>query len=149
MNTINRRTFIGTTLSTAVAMTLARQAQASSDRDEIYRQIEQRHDESVQRLQDWIAQPSIAAENRGITEGCELMMQMLREAGFQQVESDPTDGQPGVFATLDAGAQAHGRPLLHVRREAVRPGRVVARRRSRRASSTCRPRQGRSWAAAP
>src|SRR4029079_1595797 len=27
-----------------------------------------------------------------------------REAGFQQVSRIPTDGQPGVFATLDAGA---------------------------------------------
>src|SRR5689334_55054 len=31
-------------------------------------------------------------------------MQMLREAGFQQVTKVPTDGQPGIFATLDAGA---------------------------------------------
>jgi len=32
------------------------------------------------------------------------MMQLLREAGFQQATRVPTDGQPGVFATLDAGA---------------------------------------------
>jgi acetylornithine deacetylase/succinyl-diaminopimelate desuccinylase-like protein len=31
-------------------------------------------------------------------------MQMLREAGFQSVAKVPTDGQPGIFATLDAGA---------------------------------------------
>src|SRR6185369_7297006 len=36
--------------------------------------------------------------------GCDLMIQLLREAGFQQVTRIPTDGQPGVFATLDAGA---------------------------------------------
>ena len=29
---------------------------------------------------------------------------MLRDAGFQRVEQVPTDGKPGVFATLDAGA---------------------------------------------
>src|SRR5438876_4222351 len=52
----------------------------------------------------WIRQPSIAAENRGMNEGCELMMEMLREAGFSSVKKMPTDGQPGVFATLDAGA---------------------------------------------
>src|SRR5947209_16206620 len=45
-----------------------------------------------------------AAENRGMNEGCELMMEMLREAGFSGVKKMPTDGQPGVFATLDAGA---------------------------------------------
>src|SRR5437899_11693781 len=67
-------------------------------------EIEKRHDEAVKRLQDWIRQPSIAAENRGMNEGCELTMRMLREAGFQQATKVPTDGQPGIFATLDAGA---------------------------------------------
>ncbi len=70
----------------------------------IQEEIEKRHDESVQRLQDWIKQPSIAAENRGMNEGCDLTMRMLRDAGFQQVIKVPTDGQPGIFATLDAGA---------------------------------------------
>src|SRR5437764_1416059 len=32
------------------------------------------------------------------------MMRFAREAGFQQVTRVPTDGQPGVFGTLDAGA---------------------------------------------
>src|SRR5215471_8680645 len=68
-------------------------------------EIEKRHEESVKRLQNWIKQPSIAAENRGMNEGCALMMELLREAGFQRVDKMPTDGQPGVFATLDAGAQ--------------------------------------------
>jgi len=67
-------------------------------------EVTKRHDEALQRLQTWIRQPSIAAENRGMNEGCELTMQMLREAGFQQVTKVPTDGQPGIFATLDAGA---------------------------------------------
>ncbi len=67
-------------------------------------EIQKRHDEGVKRLQEWVRQPSIAAENRGMEEGCELMMRLLREAGFQQVVRVPTDGQPGVFATLDAGA---------------------------------------------
>ena len=39
-----------------------------------------------------------------MTEGCELTMRMLRDAGFDQVTKVPTDGQPGIFATLDAGA---------------------------------------------
>jgi len=67
-------------------------------------EITKRHDETVQRMQTWMKQPSIAAENRGMNEGCELTMQMLRDAGFQQVTKVPTDGQPGIFATLDAGA---------------------------------------------
>src|SRR2546421_13035085 len=55
-------------------------------------QIEKRHDESVQRLQQWIRQPSIAAENRGMTEGCDLMMRLLRDAGFDQVSEVRTAG---------------------------------------------------------
>ena len=31
-------------------------------------------------------------------------MRILRDAGFDQVTKVPTDGHPGVFATLDAGA---------------------------------------------
>ena len=75
-----------------------------ADLKPVWAQIEKRHDEAVQRLQQWIRQPSIAAENRGMAEGCDMMMSMLREAGFDQVSKVPTDGHPGVFATLDAGA---------------------------------------------
>jgi acetylornithine deacetylase/succinyl-diaminopimelate desuccinylase-like protein len=67
-------------------------------------EIEKHHAESVHRLQEWIRQPSIAAENRGMTEGCDLQMRLLRDAGFDKVTKVPTDGHPGVFATLDAGA---------------------------------------------
>src|SRR5438876_8283149 len=56
-------------------------------------------------MQQWIRQPSIAAEKRGMDEGCDLTMRMLRDAGFGEVTKIPTDGQPGIFATLDAGAQ--------------------------------------------
>src|SRR6516164_7666716 len=77
---------------------------SAADADAIRAEIEKRHDEAVRRLQTWIKQPSIAAENRGMNEGCALMMELLRDAGFQQVQKMPTDGQPGVFATLDAGA---------------------------------------------
>jgi acetylornithine deacetylase/succinyl-diaminopimelate desuccinylase-like protein len=84
---------------------MPRWAQAHpAEADAIRAEIDKRHDESVKRLQDWIRQPSIAAENRGMTEGCDLTMRMLREAGFEQVTKVPTDGQPGIFATLDAGA---------------------------------------------
>jgi acetylornithine deacetylase/succinyl-diaminopimelate desuccinylase-like protein len=77
---------------------------ASSDLKPVLAQAEKRHDEAVRRLQEWIRQPSIAAENRGMTEGCDLLIRMLKDAGFGRAEKVPTDGQPGVFATLDAGA---------------------------------------------
>ena len=66
--------------------------------------MEKRHDESIQRLQHWVRNPSISAEDRGMDEGCELLVRMAREAGFQKAARIDTDGHPGVFATLDAGA---------------------------------------------
>jgi acetylornithine deacetylase/succinyl-diaminopimelate desuccinylase-like protein len=82
----------------------SRPALSPGELDSIRAEIERRHDESLRRLQTWIRQPSIAAENRGMNEGCELMMEMLREAGFSNISKVPTDGQPGVSAVLDAGA---------------------------------------------
>jgi acetylornithine deacetylase/succinyl-diaminopimelate desuccinylase-like protein len=77
---------------------------AKDDPKAVYDAVAGHRAEAVQRLQDWIKQPSIAAENRGSNEGCELMMKLARDAGFQKVVRVETDGKPGVFATLDAGA---------------------------------------------
>lgn len=112
---MNRRSFLaGAALTAATwsssSLLTADEARADQsgagqpDLQPIWKEIEKRHDESVQRLQTWIRQPSIAAENRGMNEGCELTMQMLRDAGFQSATKVPTDGQPGIFAILDAGA---------------------------------------------
>ncbi len=102
---IDRRAFLQNATATAAAFALPPLVRIQqSDLAPVYAQIERRHDETVQRLQEWIRQPSIAAENRGVTEGCDLTMRMLRDAGFDQVTKVPSDGQPGIFATLDAGA---------------------------------------------
>ena len=102
---IDRRAFLEDAAAAAVAIALpGRPRKAEPDLTPVFAQIAKRHDEGVERLQQWIRQPSIAAENRGMNEGCELTMRMLREAGFGQVTKLPTDGQPGIFATLDAGA---------------------------------------------
>jgi acetylornithine deacetylase/succinyl-diaminopimelate desuccinylase-like protein len=105
MNTLTRRDFV--TGSTALGLVLAARASLAANRDRapVYREVERRHDEAVQRLQDWVRNPTIAAEGRNVEEGCMHMMRLLTEAGFQRVERMPTDGVPGVFATLDAGAK--------------------------------------------
>jgi acetylornithine deacetylase/succinyl-diaminopimelate desuccinylase-like protein len=105
MSTHTRRFFLGGALATGATYALARSAHAAPNRKPIYEQIQRRHDQTVALIQEWIRQPSIAAENRGVSEGCELTMRMLRDAGFQRVERMPTDGQPGILATLDAGAR--------------------------------------------
>ena len=95
-------------LATLLALTLAipamNVARAADDFADFKREIAKRHDESVKRLQDWIALPSIAAESLNSQAGAERMAQLVRDAGFQKVMIVATDGKPGVFATLDAGA---------------------------------------------
>jgi len=77
---------------------------AGSDFTDIKAEIAAQHDEGIERLQDWIRLPSIAAQDLGYPEGPEHMVRLLQEAGFQHTEIIPTDGKPGVFATLDVDA---------------------------------------------
>src|SRR3989454_2426078 len=104
MPTILRRRFAAAATVLAIALAFQRAALSDDALGAVRAEIAKRHDEGVRRLQEWIRQPSIAAENRGMTEGCELMLRLARAAGFDNVTRVPTDGQPGVFATLDAGA---------------------------------------------
>lgn len=89
-------------LSPAAAWT---RAAGAADREAIRRAVVAGHGDTVKRLQQWIALPSIAAENRNYPAGAEYMKTLALEAGFQQAEIIPTAGHPGVFATLDAGAK--------------------------------------------
>jgi acetylornithine deacetylase/succinyl-diaminopimelate desuccinylase-like protein len=90
----------------ALALTAAAPAAAPpKDLSDVRREVAAQHDANVKRLQEWIALPSIAAEDRNFPQGAEHMAQLLRDAGFQQATVLSTDGKPGVFATLDAGAR--------------------------------------------
>jgi acetylornithine deacetylase/succinyl-diaminopimelate desuccinylase-like protein len=104
LSRVSRRGFLGGAMGASAAWLMAGRAEGAS-LSPVYQEIERRHDESVARLQEWIHQPAIAAENRGVEEGCRLAMRLLGDAGFQHVERRPTDGLPGIFATLDAGAR--------------------------------------------
>ena len=73
-------------------------------------------------------------------------MEMLYDAGFQSVTKVPTDGQPGIFATLDAGAPKTVAVYFMYDVKQVTPpsGR---RRRGMRPSSTSRDSAKWWWAA--
>src|SRR5213596_4355715 len=103
---MNRRTLIRGAVAGAATLAFPARSRAAVSQgiDRVLAEVGKRHDESVRRLQEWIHQPSIAAENRGVSEGCDLAIRLLREAGFDHATRVPTDGQPGIFATLDAGA---------------------------------------------
>jgi acetylornithine deacetylase/succinyl-diaminopimelate desuccinylase-like protein len=107
MTPYNRREFLGAAAASAAALAMPRIAMSAGtadDKDAIQAEIVKRHAEGVGRLQEWIHLPSIAAENRNAEEGVQYMMRLAQDAGFQNVARVPTDGKPGVFATLDAGA---------------------------------------------
>src|SRR5437899_4307893 len=100
----NARFFKSLTVLLVVFVLAAHQLISANDVGSIKSEITKRHNEAVKRLQDWIGQVSIAAENRGYPEGAEYMAKLARDAGFQQATVINTDGKPGVFAILDAGA---------------------------------------------
>ena len=79
-------------------------AAAEADVSAIRTEVTKNHDRAVTRLRDWIRRPAIAAENLGFPEGADHLIGLLKEVGFQRAERIATDGKPGVFATLDAGA---------------------------------------------
>lgn len=67
--------------------------------------LERANDANIARLREWIALPSIAAENRQMMEGARLMADLAARAGFAKPQIVPTKGHPGVFATMDNGAK--------------------------------------------
>jgi acetylornithine deacetylase/succinyl-diaminopimelate desuccinylase-like protein len=104
----NRREFMQSALATAAGFSVVPPLSifATSGKDDVLAQIPKQHDQMVKMLRDWIAVPSIAAENRGYPQGPEYMAQLARDAGFENVEIVPTTGKPGVFGVLDAGAKS-------------------------------------------
>nr|MDP9178570.1 twin-arginine translocation pathway signal protein [Gemmatimonadota bacterium] len=105
---INRREFMHSALASAAAFAVTPPFSflSGSSKDDVIAQIPLQHAQTVKMLRDWIALPSIAAENLGFPQGAEYMARLARDAGFQRVEIVGTAGKPGVFATLDAGAKS-------------------------------------------
>jgi acetylornithine deacetylase/succinyl-diaminopimelate desuccinylase-like protein len=105
---VTRREFVRGAAATAAMVALGEPSISfgqPSPKEAVIAEIAPQHDKTVKMVQEWIALPSIAAENRGYPQGAEYMAKLARDAGFQQVELVPTKGKPGVFATLDAGAR--------------------------------------------
>src|SRR5579864_8033548 len=105
---LGRREFVQGSVS-AVALAglpaAALAAAGESDKAAVLAQIPKMHAANIKRLQEWIALPSIAAENRNYPQGPEHMAKLAREAGFSDVRLISTSGKPGVFGTLDSGAR--------------------------------------------
>ena len=107
---LSRREFVqgtvsGLALGLAPAVVLAAASGKDADKTAVLAQIPKMHAENLKRLQEWIALPSIAAENRNFPQGPEYMAKLAQDAGFTGVKLIPTSGKPGVFGKIDAGAR--------------------------------------------
>jgi acetylornithine deacetylase/succinyl-diaminopimelate desuccinylase-like protein len=106
---LSRRDFVNGAVSGAVLVAAPAAFAASgvknSDKAAVLAQVPKMHAENLKRLQDWIALPSIAAENRNYPQGAEYMAKLAEQAGFTGVKLIPTSGKPGVFGRLDSGAK--------------------------------------------
>jgi len=95
---------ISAALAAALLLLAPSAVSKTPDLSAIEAQVAAQHADGVARLQNWIRLPSIAAEDLGFPEGPEHMAALLKDVGFQEATIVETDGKPGVFATLDAGA---------------------------------------------
>jgi len=58
----------------------------------------------ISRIQEFVRQPSISAENRGIKEAAELLSKYFERVGCSKVEIVPTRGHPVVYAEFNSGS---------------------------------------------
>lgn len=87
-------------LSTGIALSRSHE----SDREALRRAVNAGFEESVQRIQGWIRQATIAAEQLNIEQGADYMARLASEAGFKNVRKVETGGVPAVFGVIDVDA---------------------------------------------
>ena len=94
-NAWTRRDFVQSAVSGAVLVATpsflraAGAASASGDKAAVLAQIPKQHAANLKRLQDWIALPSIAAENRNYPQGAEYMKKLAAEARLHRCQDHP------------------------------------------------------------
>jgi len=74
------------------------------DRKKVFNYIDKHYSDHVRKLQEFVRQPSISAENRGVRECAELVKQYFADLGCRDARLVETSGYPVAFGTYDAGA---------------------------------------------
>lgn len=106
MDQLDRRSLLaGTAAATGALLTPGAALAQSGDLAKLKTAVAAGYDASVKRIRDWIALPSIAAENRDMQKGADYMAALAKDAGFTGVRVVPTDGAPGVFGVMNNGAK--------------------------------------------
>src|SRR5262245_3931034 len=104
MSTNRRHLLQGAAAMVPLALVPGLARAETPDRAALQRAVDDAHDDTVALIQEWIANPTIAAEGLNVDKGADYMAQLARDAGFDRADVVKTSGVPGVFATLDAGA---------------------------------------------
>jgi acetylornithine deacetylase/succinyl-diaminopimelate desuccinylase-like protein len=107
---VSRRTLITGAIASAATLSLAGTgagvlASEAGNIDALKRAVDAGFDTSLQRIQDWMRFPTVAAEQLNIEQGADYMAQLASDAGFRKVRKVATGGSPAVFGVLDAGAK--------------------------------------------
>jgi len=71
----------------------------------VYNYIDQNLNKFIARIQEFVRQPSISAENKGVQEAAKLLASYFEKIGCQNVEIVPTKGHPIVYAELNSKAK--------------------------------------------
>src|SRR5258708_16897449 len=113
----SRRDFVqgavsGVALAAVPLGVLAAAPAKDADKAAVLAQIPKMHAANIKRLQEWIALPSIAAENRNFPQGPEHMAKLAQEAGFTGLKLIATARNPGLFGKIDAGANPTQAPYV-------------------------------------
>jgi acetylornithine deacetylase/succinyl-diaminopimelate desuccinylase-like protein len=77
---------------------------ASMERKRVFDYIDQHYQDHLMKLQEFVRQPSISAENRGIRECAELVRKYLQDLGCKDARLVETSGHPVVYGFYDAAA---------------------------------------------
>jgi len=72
--------------------------------DDIYAFIDAHQAEHLAKIQRWLRQPSVSAQNLGIQQMAEMVRDDFKDLGCQESELVPTSGHPVVWAYCDNGA---------------------------------------------
>ncbi len=110
---MNRREFLesafraGTAFGVAMLSGIGRSAAraAEEQRAAIFKHIDDHQPEHIAKIQEYLRQPSVSAQNLGIKECADMTLEMLRRLGCREAELVLTGGHPGVWGFYDAGAK--------------------------------------------
>lgn len=75
------------------------------EREKVFDFIDKHYEEHLKKLQEFVQQPSISAENRGVRECAELVKSYLTNLGCKDARLVETSGHPVVYGTYNAGAE--------------------------------------------